>query len=107
MRIQLTTALVSVLLSCVAASQTPPSIAPQIVVVPSGNLRLKGYLWRPAGPPLSPAVLFVHGSGGTDASHTSGFVITEAAERLAPTFIKHGYAFLYLFRRGQGLSADQ
>gem|GEM_PF-3850031 len=27
--------------------------------------------------------------------------------RLAPTFIKHGYAFLDLFRRGQGLSADQ
>ena len=31
----------------------------------------------------------------------------EAAERLAPVFVKHGYAFLYLFRRGQGLSADQ
>jgi len=54
----------------------------------------------------SPAVLFVHGSG-TDALHTSGLAITEAAERLAPTFIKHRYAFLYLFRRGQGLSADQ
>jgi carboxymethylenebutenolidase len=48
----------------------------------------------------------VYGSG-TDALHTDGFAITEAAERLAPTFIKHGYAFLYLFRRGQGLSADQ
>jgi carboxymethylenebutenolidase len=33
--------------------------------------------------------------------------ITEAAEKLAPLFLKHGYAFLYLFRRGQGLSADQ
>lgn len=82
-------------------------MAPQVVVVPSGKLRLKGYLWRPAGAAPSPAVLFVHGSGGTDASHTGGFAITEAAERLAPTFIKHGYAFLYLFRRGQGLSADQ
>jgi len=107
MRIRLSTALASVLLSCVAVSQSPPSITPQIVVVPSGNLRLKGYLWRPAGSAPSPAVLFVHGSGSTDASHTGGFVITEAAERLAPTFIKHGYAFLYLFRRGQGLSADQ
>ena len=33
--------------------------------------------------------------------------MTEAAEKLAPLFLKHGYAFLYLFRRGQGLSADQ
>lgn len=76
-------------------------------MVPSGNLRLKGYLWRPPESAPSPAVLFVHGSGGTNAAHTGGFAITEAAERLAPTFIKHGYAFLYLFRRGQGLSADQ
>jgi len=33
--------------------------------------------------------------------------ITEAAQRLAPLFVERGYAFLYLFRRGQGLSADQ
>ena len=33
--------------------------------------------------------------------------MTEAAEKLAPVFLKHGYAFLYLFRRGQGLSAGQ
>ena len=33
--------------------------------------------------------------------------ITEAAARLAPVFVKHGYAFLFVFRRGQGLSADQ
>ena len=99
-------ALASLLFSSLAVSQSPPSIAPHIVVIPSGNLRLKGYLWRPAGSAPSPAVLFVHGSG-TDASHTSGLAITEAAEELAPTFIKHGYAFLYLFRRGQGLSADQ
>jgi carboxymethylenebutenolidase len=106
MRIRRFLALASLLFSSLAVSQSPPSIAPHIVVIPSGNLRLKGYLWRPAGSAPSPAVLFVHGSG-TDASHTSGLAITEAAEELAPTFIKHGYAFLYLFRRGQGLSADQ
>jgi dipeptidyl aminopeptidase/acylaminoacyl peptidase len=33
--------------------------------------------------------------------------ITEAAERLAPLFLNRGYAFLYPFRRGQGLSANQ
>jgi dienelactone hydrolase len=76
-------------------------------VVPSGNLHLKGYLWKPAGSAPSPAVLFVHGSGSTDAAHTGGFTMAETAEILAPTFIKHGYAFLYLCRRGQGLSADQ
>jgi len=33
--------------------------------------------------------------------------MTEAAQELGPVFVKHGYAFLYLCRRGQGLSADQ
>jgi dienelactone hydrolase len=85
----------------------PASIGPETVVVPSGKLQLKGFLWKPNGPGPFPAVLFNHGSGGSDADHTAGFPITEAAEKLAPLFLKHGYAFLYLFRRGQGLSADQ
>lgn len=84
-----------------------PSNSPETVVVPSGSLRLKGLLWKPAGPAPSPAVLFVHGSGSTDAAHTGELAITEAAQRLGPVFVKHGYTFLYLFRRGQGLSADQ
>jgi carboxymethylenebutenolidase len=83
------------------------SIAPETVVVPSGKLRLKAFLWKPTGPGPFPAVLFCHGSGGADAGHTAGLPITEAAEKLAPLFLKHGYAFMYLFRRGQGLSADQ
>ena len=76
-------------------------------MVPSGSLRLKAFLWKPAGSGPSPAVLFVHGSGSTDGAHTGELAITDAAERIAPAFVKHGYAFLYLFRRGQGLSADQ
>src|SRR5713226_111455 len=95
------------LLSSVTFGQLSPSPAPETVVVPSGNLRLKALLWKPAGPGPFPAVLFNHGSGGADAEHTAGIPMTEAAERLAPLFIKHGYAFLYLFRRGHGLSADQ
>jgi dipeptidyl aminopeptidase/acylaminoacyl peptidase len=83
------------------------SIAQETVVVPRGKLRLKAFLWKPAGPGPFPAVLFCHGSGGADAGHTAGLPITEAAEKLAPLFLKHGYAFMYLFRRGQGLSADQ
>jgi dienelactone hydrolase len=70
-------------------------------------LRLKALLWKPNGPGPFPTVLFNHGSGGADADHTAGLPMTKAAEKLAPLFLKHGYAFLYLFRRGQGLSADQ
>ena len=98
------------LLTSVAA-QSPPSsqqdTAPQIVEVPSGALRLKGYFWKPAGPGPFPAVLFNHGSGAEDAQHTAGQTMAESAAVLAPVFLRHGYAFLYLCRRGQGLSADQ
>ena len=83
------------------------SIAQETIVVPSGKLRLKAFLWKPTGPGPFPAVLFCHGSGGADAGHTAGLPITEAGEKLATLFLKHGYAFMYLFRRGQGLSADQ
>ena len=99
------------LLTSVVAAQSPPSsqqdTAPQIVEVPSGALRLKGYFWKPAGPGPSPAVLFNHGSGAEDAQHTAGQTVAESAAVLAPVFLRHGYAFLYLCRRGQGLSADQ
>jgi carboxymethylenebutenolidase len=84
-----------------------PSNGHETVIVPSGMLRLKAFLWKPAGSGPFPAVLFNHGAGGTDAAHTGGFAITAAAKKLGPTFAKYGYAFLYLFRRGQGLSADQ
>jgi carboxymethylenebutenolidase len=84
-----------------------PAAIPETVVVPNGKLRLKAFLWKPNGPGPFPTVLFNHGSGGADADHTAGLSMTEAAEKLAPLFLKHGYAFLYLFRRGQGLSADQ
>jgi dienelactone hydrolase len=97
----------SLLLSFTALGQSTQAIAPQTVEIPSGRLHLKAFLWKPAGPGPFPAVLFNHGSGGADAATTAGMPITEAAEKLAPLFLKHGYAFLYLFRRGQGLSADQ
>jgi dienelactone hydrolase len=82
-------------------------MVPQTVQFPSGKLRLNGYLWKPAGTGPFPAVLFNHGSGGADADHTVGMPITQAANVLAPFFIKHGYAFLYPFRRGHGPSASQ
>lgn len=94
-------------LSMSALSQSTPSMVPQTIEFPSGKLRLKGYLWKPAGTGPFPAVLFNHGSGGADADHTAGMPITQAANTLAPFFVKHGYAFLYPFRRGHGPSASQ
>ena len=102
-----TLAFLFVLTAAALATDQRTSLVPDTVVVPSGELRLKAFLWKPAEPGPFPAVLFCHGSGGVDADHTSGRPITEAAEKLAPVFLKHGYAFLYLFRRGQGLSGDQ
>ncbi len=99
------TALGALLFPAVAQGQLTP--APQSVEIPSGTLRLKALLWTPPGAGPSPAVLFNHGSGGVDTAHTAGMPITEAAERLGPLFVKHGYALLYIFRRGHGPSADQ
>lgn len=95
------------LVSGVVFGHSSPSNPPQTVEIRSGTLRLKAFLWMPASRGPFPAVLFNHGSGGGDPEHTAGLTMTEAAEQLGPLFVKHGYAFLYLFRRGQGLSADQ
>jgi dienelactone hydrolase len=94
-------------ISVVTLGQTKEDMIPQTVEFPSGTLHLKAYLWKPAGPGPFPAVLFSHGSGGNEADVTSGMQITKSADILAPFFIKHGYAFLYPFRRGHGPSADQ
>ena len=81
-----------------AAAQSTSSVAPERVVVPRGTLRLGALLWRPTGSGPFPAVLFNHGGNRTES---------EKAQALGPVFAKHGYVFLYLFRRGYGLSADQ
>jgi carboxymethylenebutenolidase len=102
----------ALLLSIAAFAQSPrysiqQVVAAQIVEVPSGAVHLKAYLWKPAGPGPFPAILFHHGSGADDPQHTAGRTMAEAASDLAPVFLKHGYAFFYLCRRCQGLSADQ
>jgi dienelactone hydrolase len=70
----------------------------------SGALHLRALLWRPQGHGPFPAILFNHGSG-----HASGTASGDQRhpELLGPVFAKHGYVFLYLFRRGDGLSAGQ
>jgi len=79
---------------------------PDTVAVQSGALELRALLWRPRGHGPFPAVLFNHGSG-----HGAGAASRSRDQRhpevLGPVFARHGYVFLYLFRRGDGLSAGQ
>ena len=79
-----------------------PSGAPDTVVVRSGDLTLRGLLWTPAGAGPFPAVLFSHGSYGSGDPLGS-----QDLGALGPVFARHGYVFLFLCRRGIGLSADQ
>jgi dienelactone hydrolase len=82
--------------------------APDTVVVPSGQLRLKALLWEPSGRGPFPAVLFNHGSWPTkNPSGRPAREIFEQAATLGPVFARHGFVFLFLFRRGAGLSASQ
>lgn len=74
------------LLSAQAIGQSRWSIVPETVVVPSGNLRLKGFLWRPEGSAPAPAILLMDGSGSTDAGHPGELAITAAAD---------GHMFVY------------
>ncbi len=77
------------------------------VEVRSGSQTLRAYLWRPAGRGTFPAILLVHGSGRTRADLARLAPYENQADALGQLFARHGYAFLYLFRRGVGLSADQ
>ena len=79
---KLTKFLLVALTQIAAVAHQPTAITSEIVVVPSGALRLKALLWLPENGGPFPAVLFNHGSGSSDAMHTGPFVITEAAERL-------------------------
>jgi carboxymethylenebutenolidase len=94
-------------------SQTVAQVAepprPQTVEVLGGGLRLKGLLWRPAGRGPFPAVVFNHGRSDTPREHVLEFgqTLDQAAQILGPVFVRHGFVFLYPFRRGEGPSADQ
>ncbi len=80
---------------------------PATVVVHNGTLTLRALLWRPRGHGPFPAVLFNHGSGRSRAELERLGPYERQADALGPVFARHGYVFLYLFRRGVGLSADQ
>jgi len=92
-------------------SETQGPIGPDTVLVASGSLRLRALLWRPQGKGPFPAVLFSHGSALDSANSANGRRDARNRERgaavLGPIFARHGYVFLYLFRRGAGLSVGQ
>ena len=79
----------------------PAAAAPDTVSIRSGSLTLHAVVWRPTGPGPFPAVLFNHGSGPADAA------LGTPRMALGPLFARHGYVFLFLFRRGAGLSAGE
>jgi carboxymethylenebutenolidase len=103
-RMFLLTLVLSLAFTTAAKGQEP--VGPISMVVPSGALKLRALLWRPQGNGPFPAVLFNHGSG-----HTGGVSATGPDHRhpelVGPVFARHGYVFLYLYRRGDGLSAGQ
>jgi dienelactone hydrolase len=98
--------LVALLPSLCIAQQTTAA-APQTVEIPSGSLVLKGLLWTPPGFGPFPAVLFNHGRSDTPQQYSRTLTVIAAANALGPVFAAHGYVFLFPFRRGEGLSADQ
>jgi carboxymethylenebutenolidase len=82
------------------SAQTPDTV--ETVAVKSGAFVLRGLMWRPAGSGPFPAVLFNHGSYST----RDPMPPNEPAV-LGHAFTRHGYALLFLFRQGIGLSAGQ
>lgn len=88
-------------------AQGQASGEPATVVVRNGTLTLRALLWRPRGHGPFPAVLFNNGSGRSRAELERLGPYERLADAVGPVFARHGYVFLYLFRRGVGLSADQ
>jgi carboxymethylenebutenolidase len=80
---------------------------PEIVAVHNGSVTLHGLIWRPQGRGPFPAILLNHGSGRTPEELERLGPYEQQAYVLGPMFARHGYVFLFLFRRGVGLSADQ
>jgi carboxymethylenebutenolidase len=97
--------LILTLTSATAWGQT--SGGPETVLIHSGSATLHAVLWRPQGRGPFPGILLNHGSGRTREDLERLGPYEQNAEKLGPVFARHGYVFLYLFRRGVGLSADQ
>ncbi|MDP9087341.1 MAG: dienelactone hydrolase family protein [Pseudomonadota bacterium] len=80
---------------------------PESVVIRSGSATLHAMLWRPRGRGPFPAIQLNHGSGRTGEELLRLGPYERNAETLGPVFARHGYVFLYVYRRGIGPSTDQ
>jgi carboxymethylenebutenolidase len=80
---------------------------PETVEVHNGPVTLHALVFRPRGRGPFPAILLNHGSGRTAAELKQLGPYERNAGKLGPLLVRHGYVFLYLFRRGVGLSTDQ
>ena len=96
-----------VLTLTLAKAQGQTRGGPETVVIHNGSATLHAVLWRPQGRGPFPAILLNHGSGRTREDLERLGPYEQNAEKLGPVFARHGYVFLYLFRRGVGLSSDQ
>ena len=101
--------LAALVLTCALATtaEGQASRGPETVVLHNASVSLHAMLWRPQGPGPFPAVLLNHGSGRSREELERLGPYERNADVLGPMFARHGYLFLYLFRRGVGLSADQ
>ena len=67
---------------------------PELITFTSGDLALKGFIWKPEGPGPFPAILWNHGSEKLPGTVNS----------VAPYFVSRRYVFFVPHRRGQGRS---
>jgi carboxymethylenebutenolidase len=74
-----------------ASGQVP---RPELIGFRSGELDLKGFIWKPSGKGPFPALLWNHGSGKS----------VGPLDTVAPYFVEKGYSFFVPHRRGQGHS---
>lgn len=94
------------LASAIAMAEAPTS-GSETVVIHNGPVALHALVFRPQGPGPFPAILLNHGSGRTAEDLKRLGPYEGNAEKLGPLFVRHGYVFLYVFRRGVGPSTDQ
>jgi dienelactone hydrolase len=98
---------VAILATPLIQGRPPTPGGPEAVVVRHGDVVLHALLWRPQGHGPYPGILFNHGSGRSAVDLGRLGPYEDQAPVIGQVFARHGYAFLYLFRQGVGLSADQ
>src|SRR5262249_37789042 len=78
----------------VMAAVNAQNAQPQLIGFRSGDLDLKGFIWKPARAGPFPAILWNHGSDKRPG----------AVNAVAPFFVDRGYVFFVPHRRGHGRS---